>query len=63
MHDGTRSRDQARFVNELNLIRFRKLVAEARTPVQLRIARSLLKQQEDINIELSLERRTGTASG
>ena len=59
MHDRMRIRALDKFVNELDLLRFRKLVAEARTPAELRMARSLLTQQEDINLELNIEDQLG----
>jgi hypothetical protein len=55
MHDSwTRSTyEHHKFANEQNLVRFRKLVNEARTPAELELARRLLQPQENIALTLA----------
>jgi hypothetical protein len=43
-----------KIANERNLIRFRNAVSEARTPIEVRLARFLLREQEEIALELNL---------
>jgi hypothetical protein len=56
MHDsraGETYRAQ-KIANERNLIRFQKAISEARTPIEVRLARFLLREQEEIALELNL---------
>ena len=43
-----------KIANEQNLIRFRKAISEATTPIEVRLARFLLREQEEIALELNL---------
>ena len=55
-----------KIANDGNLIRFRKLVSEAKTPIEVRLARFLLREQEEIALELDsgyLRRRKSDSSG
>jgi hypothetical protein len=56
MHD-TRTGETYRaqkIANERNLIRFQKAISAARTPIEVRLARVLLREQEEIALELNL---------
>ena len=49
-----RSTHQAeKSANERNLARFRKLASEAKTPIEVRLARLLVEEQEDIALALA----------
>jgi hypothetical protein len=54
MHDSRRGETYRaqKIANELNLVRFRKLVSDAKTPIEGRLARFLLREQEEIALEL-----------
>jgi hypothetical protein len=55
MHDYRMDSGDAKIANERNLIRFRTLVGEARTQVELKMARLMLAEQEEIARTLTLE--------
>jgi hypothetical protein len=56
MHDYRMDLGEAKIANQRNLIRFRTLVSEARTQVELKMARLMLAEQEEIALALTLER-------
>ena len=46
---------EAKIANQRNLIRFRTLISEARTQIELKMARLMLAEQEEIALALILE--------
>ena len=55
MHDYRMDSAEAKDANERNLIRCRTLVSEARTQVELKMARLMLAEQEEIALTLTFE--------
>jgi hypothetical protein len=55
MHDYRMDSAEAKDANERNLIRFRTLINEAGTQVELKMARLMLAEQEEIALTLTLE--------
>ena len=43
-----------KIANERNLDRFRKAISEATRPIEVRLARFMLREQEEIALELDL---------
>jgi hypothetical protein len=60
MHDYRMDSAEAKDANERNLIRCRTLVSEARTQVELKMARLMLAEQEEIAVSLTLEAPAGS---